>query len=58
MTAILELPEQQQKVLNLYYYEELTLRGIGTILEVNESRVCQIHGAALKRLRQAVRERR
>jgi len=52
--AILELPDQQQKVLNLYYYEELTLKEIGSVLEVTESRVCQIHGAALKRLRQAV----
>lgn len=52
--AILELPDQQQKVLNLYYYEELTLKEIGAVLEVTESRICQIHGAALKRLRQAV----
>jgi RNA polymerase sigma factor for flagellar operon FliA len=54
VSAILELPDQQQKVLNLYYYEELTLKEIGTVLEVTESRVCQIHSAALKRLRQAV----
>jgi RNA polymerase sigma factor for flagellar operon FliA len=53
--AILELPDQQQKVLNLYYYEELTLKEIGAVLEVSESRICQIHGAALKRLRQAAR---
>lgn len=53
--AILALPEQQQKVLNLYYYEELTLKEIGTVLEVTESRVCQVHSAALKRLREAVR---
>ncbi len=52
--AILKLPDQQQKVLNLYYYEELTLKEIGTVLEVTESRVCQIHSAALKHLRQAV----
>jgi RNA polymerase sigma factor for flagellar operon FliA len=55
VTAILELPDQQQKVLNLYYYEELTLKEIGAVLEVTESRVCQIHSAALKRLREAVR---
>jgi len=53
--AILELPEQQQKVLNLYYYEELTLKEIGLVLEVSESRVCQIHGAAMKKLKSAVR---
>lgn len=49
--AILRLPEQQQKVLNLYYYEELTLKEIGQVLEVSESRVCQIHSGAMKRLR-------
>lgn len=49
--AILKLPEQQQKVLNLYYYEELTLKEIGAVLDVSESRVCQIHSGAMKRLR-------
>jgi len=53
--AILALPEQQQKVLNLYYYRELTLKEIGVVLEVTESRVCQIHSAAVKRLREAMR---
>lgn len=52
--AILGLAEQQQKVLNLYYYEELTLKEIGAVLEVSESRVCQVHSAALKELRKAV----
>jgi RNA polymerase sigma factor FliA len=54
--AILQLTEQQQKVLHLYYYEELTLKEVGAVLDVTESRVCQIHGAALKTLRKAVRE--
>ena len=49
--AILVLPEQQQKVLNLYYFEELTLKEIGVVLEVSESRICQIHSAAMKTLR-------
>ncbi|GMV93411.1 MAG: RNA polymerase sigma factor [Candidatus Hydrogenedentota bacterium] len=53
--AILQLPDQQQKVLNLYYFEELTLKEIGAVLEVSESRVCQIHSAAMKTLRKAVR---
>lgn len=52
--AILKLPDQQQKVLNLYYFEELTLKEIGAVLEVTESRVCQIHTAAMKTLRKAV----
>lgn len=56
VAAILELPDQQQKVLNLYYYEELTLKEIGLVLEVSESRICQIHSAAMKRLRKAVNE--
>lgn len=52
--AILKLPEQQQKVLHLYYYEELTLKEIGAVLNVTESRVSQIHGAAMKALRKAL----
>lgn len=55
--AILQLPDQQQKVLNLYYYEDLTLKEIGAVLDVSESRVCQIHGAAMKRLRKALVQR-
>lgn len=55
--AILQLPDQQQKVLNLYYYEELTLKEIGAVLDVSESRVCQIHGAAMKRLRKVMQEK-
>ena len=49
--AILQLPDQMQKVLNLYYFEELTLKEIGVVLEVSESRICQIHTAAMKQLR-------
>ena len=52
--VILQLPDQQQKVLNLYYYEELTLKEIGAVLDVTESRVCQIHGAAMKQLRKVM----
>ena len=55
--AILELPEQQQKVLNLYYYEELTLKEIGAVLDVSESRISQIHSAAMKRLRKVVQDK-
>lgn len=45
-----ELPEKEQLVLVLYYYEELTLKEIGEILDVTESRVCQIHTKAIMRL--------
>ena len=48
---IAELPEKEQLVLVLYYYEELTLKEIGEILDVTESRVCQIHTKAILRLK-------
>jgi len=49
--AIQSLPEREKLVLSLYYNEELNLREIGQVLDVSESRVCQIHGQALLRLR-------
>jgi len=45
------LPEKMQQVLALYYCEDLNLREIGQVLGVTESRVCQLHGEATKRLR-------
>jgi RNA polymerase sigma factor for flagellar operon FliA len=56
--AIEELPEKERLVLTLYYFEELTMREIGLTLGVVESRVSQIHSAALRRLRSAVSARR
>ena len=49
--SINELPEKEQKVLVLYYYEELTLKEIGKVLDVTESRVSQLHTKAITRLR-------
>jgi RNA polymerase sigma factor for flagellar operon FliA len=49
--AIEELPEKERMVLTLYYYEELTMKEIGLALGVVESRVSQIHSAAVLRLR-------
>ncbi len=49
--AINELPEKEKKVLVLYYYEDLTLKEIGRVLEVTESRVSQLHTKAIMRLR-------
>ena len=49
--AIKGLPERERLIMALYYDEELNLREIGDILGVSESRVCQIHGQALIRLR-------
>ncbi|MBL8965842.1 MAG: RNA polymerase sigma factor WhiG [Spirochaetaceae bacterium] len=49
--SINELPEKEKKVLVLYYYEDLTLKEIGQVLEVTESRVSQLHTKAILRLR-------
>jgi len=54
--AIKGLPERERLVMALYYDEELNLREIGEILGVSESRVCQIHGQALIRLRSRMGE--
>ena len=52
--AIDGLPERENLVLSLYYERELNLKEIGEVLEVTESRVCQIHGQAMLRLRAMV----
>lgn len=49
--AVEELPERLQIVLGLHYQQECSLREIGEILGVTESRVCQLHAEALQRLR-------
>jgi RNA polymerase sigma factor for flagellar operon FliA len=49
--AIEELDEKERQVLGLYYLEELTMKEVGVILNIGESRVSQIHTAALIRLR-------
>jgi RNA polymerase sigma factor FliA len=49
--AIVALPERERLVIALYYYEELTLREIGEVLGVSESRVSQLHAKAALRLR-------
>jgi RNA polymerase sigma factor for flagellar operon FliA len=49
--AIGELAEKEQRVLSLYYYEELTMKEVGEVLGIGESRVSQIHSLAMVRLR-------
>ena len=49
--AIDDLPERERLVLSLYYEKELNLKEIGAVLNVTESRICQIHGQAVVRLR-------
>jgi RNA polymerase sigma factor for flagellar operon FliA len=49
--AIKELPERERLVMSMYYDDELNLKEIGAVLKVTESRVCQLHGQALVRLK-------
>lgn len=51
--AIEQLPERERLVLSLYYEQDLNLKEIGEILELSESRICQLHGQAVVRLRSA-----
>lgn len=51
-----QLPEREKLVMSLYYEQDLNLREIGQVLEVSESRVCQIHGQALARIRSKMTE--
>jgi RNA polymerase sigma factor for flagellar operon FliA len=52
--AISRLPEREKLVVTLYYYEELTLREIGEVLGVTESRVSQLHTKAVLRLKSRI----
>lgn len=55
--AISNLSEQEKLVIALYYYEELTLKEIGEVMSISESRVSQIHTKAVQKLRGMVREK-
>jgi RNA polymerase sigma factor for flagellar operon FliA len=52
--ALEGLPERERMLLALYYREELTMREISKIMNVSESRVCQLHIQAILRLRNAL----
>ena len=58
IAAIEKLPERERLVMTLRYYEELTMKEIGVVLGVVESRVSQIHHDALRRLRSALADLR
>ncbi|GAB3630452.1 RNA polymerase sigma70 [Pandoraea terrae] len=55
--AIERLPDREKLLMSLYYEQGLNLREIGAVLEVSESRVCQLHSQAISRLRATLRER-
>jgi RNA polymerase sigma factor for flagellar operon FliA len=48
--AIKELPEKQRQIILLYYHRELTMKQVAEVLELTESRISQLHAAALFKL--------
>jgi RNA polymerase sigma factor for flagellar operon FliA len=55
VAAIEALPEREKLLLSLYYEQDLNFKEIAAVLEVSESRVCQLHGQAVSRLRARLR---
>jgi RNA polymerase sigma factor for flagellar operon FliA len=53
--AIAELPEKERLVLSLYYFEELTMKEVGKVLNLTESRISQLHTQTVMRLRGKLR---
>lgn len=54
--GIEQLPEKEKQVVSLYYVEELTMKEVGSVLNVTESRVSQLHSQAVRRLRAYLRK--
>jgi RNA polymerase sigma factor for flagellar operon FliA len=54
--AIDRLPDREKLLMSLYYERGMNLREIGAVMEVSESRVCQLHSQAVARLRTRLRE--
>ena len=55
--AIDSLPEREKLLMGLYYEQELNLKEIGAIMNISESRVCQLHSQAVARLRASMKEK-
>jgi len=56
--SINDLPSKEKTVISLYYYDEMTMKEIGMILDLTESRVCQLHTQAILHLRSNLKELR
>lgn len=56
--AIDSLPQKERQVISLYYFDELTMKEIGQVLKVTESRICQLHAQAIARLKGALAEKK
>jgi RNA polymerase sigma factor for flagellar operon FliA len=55
VAAIKNLPEREQFIMSMYYEQDMNLKEIATVLEVTESRVCQLHSQSIARLRAKMR---
>ena len=55
--AILALPDREKILMGLYYEQEMNLKEIGAVMNVSESRVCQLHSQAIARMRAYLREK-
>lgn len=49
--ALATLPEREQKLISLYYFEGLTMKEIGRVLQLTEARICQLHAQSIHRLK-------
>jgi RNA polymerase sigma factor for flagellar operon FliA len=56
--ALKKLPERERVIMVLYYQENMTLKDIGTAINVSESRVCQLHAQAIMKLKNILSETR
>lgn len=56
--ALKKLPERERMIMVLYYHENMTLKEIGEIIEISESRVCQVHAQAIMKLRKILSQER
>ena len=54
--AIVELPDREKMLMGMYYEQEMNFKEIGAVLGISESRVCQLHGQAVARLRGHLRD--
>ena len=55
VAAIKNLPEREQYIMSMYYEQDMNLKEIAAVLDVTESRVCQLHSQSIARLRSKMR---
>ena len=55
VAAIKNLPEREQYIMSMYYEQDMNLKEIATVLDVTESRICQLHSQSIARLRAKMR---